>query len=86
MNDDRPTLERIRSVVGQVCTVDPSSIPDNARLLAFGVDSIRVIDLVLSLEEEFSVQLEPERLFEVTTVTELARYIEGLTALKQRMG
>jgi len=61
--------------------VDPSSICDNARLLGFGIDSIRVIDLVMSIEEEFSIRLEPEQLFGVATVQDLAEHVNALRAL-----
>ena len=73
---------RLRDVIGRVSMVDPASISDNGRLLGFGIDSIRLIELVMNLEEEFSIKIEPEQLFGVSTVRELASHIEGLTAMQ----
>ncbi len=77
------TVERIRKVIAQVCLLDAAEINKNARLLAFGLDSVRVLELMMCMEEEFDIQLEPGQLDEISTVGELADYVEGLRTTKQ---
>ncbi len=77
------TVERIRKVVAQVCLVEVAEINKDARLLAFGLDSVRVLELMMCMEEEFEIQLEPGQLDEIFTVGELAEYVEGLGTSKQ---
>jgi acyl carrier protein len=79
VTDDVDTLTRIRRLIGTLCSVDPGSIRDDARLLGFGFDSIQAINLLISIEEEFSIQLELEHLRDIKTVRELAEYIDGRT-------
>jgi acyl carrier protein len=70
------TLNRLRELVGRVSMVDPASISGDAQLLGFGIDSIRVVDLVMTIEEEFAIQLHPPDFADLTTVMDLAALID----------
>jgi acyl carrier protein len=72
------TFDRIKNLISEMCAVDPAIINKNARLRGFGVDSVRVMELVLCIEDEFQIQLEREDLSEISTVGELADYINSL--------
>lgn len=74
------TFDRIKHLIGEMCAVDPAIINKNARLRGFGVDSVRVMELVLCIEDEFQIRLEREDLSEISTVGELADYIYSLRA------
>ena len=76
------TEQRIRKVIAEVCAVSPGDIKKNSRLMGFGVDSLRVVELLVSVEEEFEVSLELGELDGVFTVEQLTVYVEGL--LKNR--
>jgi acyl carrier protein len=71
-------LDRIQQLISQVCLVDVSEVKRNARLMAFGIDSVRVIELMMSVEEEFQIQLEPAELNDISTVGQLADYVERI--------
>jgi acyl carrier protein len=74
MADERPLIDRIRSHVGELCGVDPSTISDDGKLVAYGLDSVRAVELTLILEEELGIELsehDPE-LARVETLRELA--------------
>jgi acyl carrier protein len=75
-------VDRIRRLISQVCVVDVADVGKNARLLAFGIDSVRVIELMMCIEEEFHIQLEQVDLGEIATVKQLADHVENLTALQ----
>jgi acyl carrier protein len=71
-------LNHIQTLIAQVCMVDRDTVSGNSRLLAFGIDSIRVFELMMDIEEDFEIQMEPEKLAGVTTVKQLAEYVEAL--------
>jgi acyl carrier protein len=73
-----PTIDIIRRFIADVCAVDPAKIQPQSKLLAFGLDSVRLLDLLLAVEEQFGLQLsesDPE-LATVETVSDLVALIE----------
>lgn len=40
------------------------------------LDSMDIVDLVMTIEDEFNIELPDEALEEIVTVADLARYIE----------
>ena len=75
---ERETLDRLREIIGCVSMIDPASISENAQLLGFGIDSIRVIELVMTIEDKFAIQLNPHDFINVTTVLDLVKHIENV--------
>jgi acyl carrier protein len=63
--------------------VEPASIAENARLRGFGIDSIRVMELVLSIEEEFAIALDPEQVFGAATLRDLAAHIDDVRSMHE---
>jgi acyl carrier protein len=82
MNNNEQTLAKLNVLIGRVCQVDAASISRKSRLLGFGIDSIRMIDIVLSAEEDFEIKLQPEDLDGIRTIGELADYIDRLISTK----
>ncbi len=74
----RATLDIVKRFIADVCAADPAAIQPASRLLAFGLDSVRLLDLLLAVEERFGLALsesDPE-LGEVETVADLAALID----------
>lgn len=42
---------------------------------AYGADSLDVVELIMELEDIFSIQIEDEKIVELTTVGDVATYI-----------
>jgi acyl carrier protein len=76
------TVDRMRGVIARVCEVEPGAISLQARLRGYGIDSIRILDLLISVEEEFAIELDVEQMANVSTVQELVDYIERSRATK----
>jgi acyl carrier protein len=73
-----PVIDSIKRFIGDVCAVDEASIQPGSRLLGFGLDSVRLLDLLLAVEERFGLELsesDPE-LADVETVADLVALIE----------
>lgn len=72
---------KVREVVAHVAKIeDPSSIGGEKDLYRdLGVQSTAALDLLLSLEDEFDVEIPDEEFGEARTVTGLAALIEKLS-------
>ncbi len=71
------TIEQIKHVLAEVCEVDQSSIQPGGKLLGYGVDLLRMVDLILSLEAVFDIAIDEAdpTLASVETVRDLADYV-----------
>jgi acyl carrier protein len=56
-------IERIRSLVARVLEIDPSDMTDSSRFKEdHGADSLRAIEILAGLEQEFDVVIAQEDL------------------------
>lgn len=78
---DEGVLETIRLRVAELCAVEPSAVQDDGKLVGYGLDSLRAMELILTLEEEFGVEL-PEHDPELGRV-ETPRQLADLVARRQ---
>lgn len=73
----REIEQRIREVLAEILRLDPSEVGNDAALgTTPGWDSANHINLVLSLEEEFSITLEVDEIEQMTSLREAARMVE----------
>jgi len=72
-------LVRVRAVVGRVGHLEGNFADDADIFRDLGVKSVAALDLLLSLEEEFSVAISDESFGDARSVSALARLIESLT-------
>jgi acyl carrier protein len=75
---DAALLEKVKALVADVCAVPAASIADDGRLLGYGLDSVRALDLFLAFEDELGVEIsehDPE-LRDIKTVRQLADFLE----------
>lgn len=75
-----PITPRLAALIGKVCDIAPGIIDGRSRLLGFGLDSVRITELIVLIEEEFAVVLRIQDLNGVQTVDDLARRIERAAA------
>lgn len=76
-------VQTVCSIISEVCGVDAKQIGPDVRLAAYGFDSIRAINLLLALEEAFSISIPDEVAPRVRTMREVVSYLEerlGITA------
>jgi acyl carrier protein len=75
-------FEKVKSiVVDQLKVKDPSVISMDTLFMAdLGADSLDVVELVMSLEEEFNIEIPEEDAQAIKTVGEAVNYIVNHTA------
>lgn len=74
MPDD--VLSKLIPLVAEAADADAGAIAADARLRGYGIDSVRVVELMVSIEETFGVKVKNADLANLHTVRDLARYIE----------
>ncbi len=70
-------LEILRKVISEILNVDPREITEESTFLNdLGADSLDVFQMVLKLEDELDISLDPDKVQAVTTVGEAVKLIQ----------
>jgi len=73
-----PLLERIRGIAADVLEVPASGVTvESSPESIASWDSVRHLNLVLALEEEFDIQLDPEEIDRMHSIGEIVAALEG---------
>jgi acyl carrier protein len=69
--------ERLQSIVAEQLGVEPDQVVRDAEFIAdLNADSLDMVELVMSLEEEFGVEISDEDVEGIRTVGDAVDYIE----------
>ncbi len=73
-----PTVsERLKKIIVDQLGVDESEVVSNASFVEdLNADSLDLVELIMSLEEEFKLQISDEDAEKITTVQEAEDFIE----------
>ena len=70
-------LEKIKELVAENLGVDEEKVTENASFKDdLGADSLDLFEMVMSLEDEFGVEIPTEDLEKMATVGDVINYIE----------
>jgi acyl carrier protein len=70
-------LEKVKAILSEQFDVEEDSItPDTNIADDLGADSLDVVDLLMSIEDEFEIEIPDEEVENLKTVGELVKYIE----------
>ena len=71
-------LEKVRKILSEQFSVDESSITANTNIAEdLGADSLDVVDILMSIEDEFEIEVPDEEVDNIRTVGELVNYIKN---------
>ena len=72
-------LEKIQQILAQQFEVSAGSISADTNIVDdLGADSLDVVELIMSVEDEFGVQIPDEDAAELATVGKIVEYIEAM--------
>ncbi len=73
------TFERIRSFLAEQLGIeDPETITMDSDILNdFDADSLDVVDMIMTLEDEFEIEVPDEAIEGLHTVGDVVRYVEA---------
>ena len=70
-------FEKVRDILVEQLDVEEDKISMEASIIDdLGADSLAVVDLVMSLEDEFGVEIPDEQVENIKTVGDIVKYIE----------
>ncbi|MEE2703013.1 MAG: acyl carrier protein [Myxococcota bacterium] len=69
---------KVTSIVGDQLGVDRAALVPEANLLDdLGADSLDVVELVMALEEEFSIEFPDDDVENIRTIQDIVTYVAG---------
>lgn len=73
-------FEKIRDIIVEQLDADENNVTmDSSIIDDLGADSLDVVDLVMSIEEEFDVEIPDEEVENIKTVGDIVKYVETAT-------
>ena len=70
-------LEKLRQVIAAVLNVDSREITEESTFMGdLGADSLDVYQMILKLEDDLDITLDPEKIEKITTVGEAVKLIK----------
>ena len=71
-------LEKVKVILAEQFDVEEDSLQNDTDLQDdLGADSLDVVDLLMSIEDEFDIEIPDEEIENIRTVGELVNYIES---------
>ena len=71
-------FEKVRSILAAQFDVEEDTISLTTNIIDdLGADSLDAVDMLMSLEDEFDVEIPDEEVESIHTVGDLVTYIEG---------
>ena len=70
-------FEKVKGILAEQLDIDEDSIPADSSIVEdLGADSLDIVDLVMSLEDEFDTEIPDEAIEGIKTVGDIVHYIE----------
>ena len=70
-------FEKLQEIIAEQLEIDPEEIDYESNIIDdLGADSLDIVDLVMSVEDEFGIEVPDEALESVSTVEDMVKYIE----------
>ena len=71
-------FEKIRSILAEQLDLEEDSITMESNIAEdLGADSMDVVDLIMSIEDEFEVEVPDDKIESIKTVGDVVNYIES---------
>lgn len=71
------TLETVRDIISKQLSVKPELVTDTANIADdLGADSLDLVEILMSLEDEFGISIPDEAIPQIKTITDVVAFIE----------
>jgi acyl carrier protein len=71
------TADKVRAILAAQLDIDAEKITDTTNIAEdLGADSLDVVELMMSVEEEFEITIDEEAVKSFRTVADVAEYID----------
>ena len=73
---DPDLADRIRTIIAEQFGVDPAELSPGSDILDdLGADSLDVVELVMTLEDEFDIEVPDKAAESIRTISDVERYV-----------
>ena len=73
-------FDEVREILAEQLDVDKDSIEMNSKLAeALGADSLDAIDIVMTIEDQYAIEVPDENIENMKTVEDIVSFIESNT-------
>ena len=70
-------FDKIKELLANQLNIDKSNITESSKIVDdLGADSLDVVELLMTLEDEFGISVSDEEALEIKTVGDIAKIIE----------
>ena len=71
------TIDKVKKLIAEQLCISVSEIEDDANVIEdLGADSLDVVELLMTFEDEFKVSIPDDRLEELKTVPQIVKLID----------
>ena len=72
-------FDKLKEAIAAQFEIDPATITRSTDIMNdLGADSLDLVELIMTLEEEYGISVTDESVYDHTTVGEIADFIESL--------
>lgn len=71
-------LEKVKEIVAEGLDVNVADLTAETTFESLGADSLDLMDMVMTFEDEFGVEIDTEAIGDLKTIGSVVTYIEGL--------
>ncbi len=71
------TIDTVKKIIAEQLCISTDDIKDDANILEdLGADSLDVVELLMTFEDEFNVSIPDDRLEELKTIPQIVKIID----------
>ena len=71
------TFDKVKQIIAEHLGIDENTITENSKVIAdLGADSLDIVELVMTIEDEFGVTVEEGDLQKIVTVGDIVNLID----------
>lgn len=76
-DNKKTTLEKVRDIICKQLSVKPEQATEEANIAEdLGADSLDLVEILMSLEDEFGISIPDEAIPEIKTIKDVVAFIE----------
>ncbi len=74
------TIDKVKKIIAEQLCISTDDIKDDANVVEdLGADSLDIVELLMTFEDEFNVSIPDEKLEELKTIPQIVKVIDEYT-------
>jgi acyl carrier protein len=76
--DMHDTFNKVADIIAQKLSIDKSKVSATATLQDLGADSLDVVEIIMKVEEQFSIEIDDDQAERLKNVQDVVEYVDSL--------